>query len=218
MRKCILFDLDGTLTDSAEGILKCVASALREMERTVPPPETLRRFIGPPLAHSFIALCGMQPEEAQQATYLYRLRYEKSGMFENNVYPGIPAMLERLRAKGYRLLVATYKPEPLAKEILAHFRLNGYFEGIFGPPTETQGGTTKADVIRRALETAGDTPQNAIMVGDRHQDAEAAVECGIPCVGVLYGYGSRSELLDAGATALVESVPELEALLLDNTL
>lgn len=202
----IYFDLDGTLTDSGPGIMNAVAYALGAMGRPVPSRASMRRFIGPPLSYSFQAYEGMSPEDARRAVELYRVYYNDRGKFENTPYPGIDRLLEALRAKGKRLYVATSKPEGLSVEILEHFGLAGYFERIAGS-TLDDSRSTKIQVLRYAIGMGG--RERAVMVGDRHLDVEGARENGLPCVGVVYGYGSRQELQEAGALALADTVEDL---------
>ncbi|MCI6728977.1 MAG: HAD family hydrolase [Clostridiales bacterium] len=208
----IYFDLDGTLTDSGPGIMNAVAYALGAMGRPVPSRASMRRFIGPPLSYSFQAYEGMSPEDARRAVELYRVYYNDRGKFENTPYPGIDRLLEALRAKGKRLYVATSKPEGLSVEILEHFGLAGYFERIAGS-TLDDSRSTKIQVLRYAIGMGG--RERAVMVGDRHLDVEGARENGLPCVGVVYGYGSRQELQEAGALALADTVEDLLHILED---
>lgn len=215
---CILFDLDGTLTDPGLGITNSVMYALNAFGIETPDRRELYKFIGPPLLDSFARFYGMSPADCREALRLYRVRFVDGGMFENEVYPGIPRLLERLKAAGYRLLVATSKPEPYSIQILEHFGLAGYFEFIAGSSMdETR--STKDAVIAYALERAGITdPGRAIMVGDRLHDVEGAAANGMRCIGVLYGYGSREELEAAGAVRLAEDPEVLGSLLLSGTL
>lgn len=208
----IYFDLDGTLTDSGPGIMNAVAYALGTMGRPVPSQASMRRFIGPPLSYSFQAYEGMSPEDARRAVELYRVYYNDKGKFENTPYPGIDRLLEALRAKGKRLYVATSKPEGLSVEILEHFGLAGYFERIAGS-TLDDSRSTKIQVLRYAIGMGG--RERAVMVGDRHLDVEGARENGLPCVGVVYGYGSRQELQEAGVLALADTVEDLLHILED---
>lgn len=208
----IYFDLDGTLTDSGPGIMNAVAYALAAMGRPVPSRASMRRFIGPPLSYSFQAYEGMNPEDARRAVELYRVYYNDRGKFENTPYPGIDRLLEALQAKGKRLYVATSKPEGLSVEILEHFGLAGYFERIAGS-TLDDSRSTKIQVLRYAIGMGG--RERAVMVGDRHLDVEGARENGLPCVGVVYGYGSRQELQEAGALALADTVEDLLHILED---
>lgn len=217
MRECILFDLDGTLTDPKEGITKSVQYALRrygieeeDLERLVP-------FIGPPLSESFVKFYGFGEQQAKEAVPVYREYFTDRGWKENRVIPGIPEMLKNLKDEGFRLFVATSKPEVFARQILEHFGLEGFFEEIAGADLE-ETRCRKGDVIRYLLEREGlgideATVRRCVMVGDREHDVLGAKENGMDCVGVLFGYGSREELEAAGACAAVSTVEELEHIL-----
>ncbi len=195
----ILFDLDGTLTDPAEGITNSVAYALNKFGIEVADKTQLYKFIGPPLADSFMEYYGFSEEQAQEAIACYRQYFTEKGMFENIVYEGIEELLKSLKSRGKRLCVATSKPEPFAKAILEHFNLAQYFECIAGA-TLDQSRVKKADVIAYALEKCGITDcSTAVMVGDREHDVFGATVHFIDCIGVLYGYGNRAELESAGA-------------------
>ncbi len=214
----LLFDLDGTLTDSAPGILRCVQYALEQCGMPEPDTEKLRPFIGPPLLDSFQQFSGMPPEQAAEAVKQYRVRFSKVGMFENAVYPGIPELLQKLQAHGYALAVATSKPEVYTRQIMEHFSLTPYFAVIAGSDIHREG-ETKADIIRLALSRLGlpqHAPSGTVMIGDRKHDLLGAQECALPCIGVGYGYAAPGELEQYGADWIAETVADLEALLLRN--
>ena len=199
MKKTVLFDLDGTLTDSAPGILNSVRFALRKAGAPIPDAATLNRFIGPPLLDSF------DRAAAEQALRDYRAYFTAGGMFENRVYDGIVPMLERLHDAGLACVVATSKPERFARQILDHFDLTRHFAAIHGATLDERR-NTKGAVIAWALAHSGDVG-DAVMVGDRIHDVEGARQNGLPVVGVLWGYGDAQEL--AGATRLVAAPGEL---------
>lgn len=205
----VLFDLDGTLTQSEEGIMNCVAYAAERMGLPVPDAAIRRAFIGPPLTHSFEKLMGLSPADSLRATAIYRERYESVGLFENRVYPGIPALLRALKRRGAYLAVATAKPLAPSRRILEHFRLARYFDAIVGPGPQVCR-AEKDELIRRAM--AGCRGRCA-MVGDRLFDMEGAGRVGIASIGVGYGYGSREELTQAGCTHYAATVGELSDLL-----
>ncbi|MEA5038701.1 MAG: HAD family hydrolase [Clostridiaceae bacterium] len=209
---CLLFDLDGTLIDPGEGITRSVAYALRKMGIDPPEKAALYPFIGPPLEESFRELYGMDEAERRRAIAFYREYFQEKGIYENTVYEGIPSLLRVLRARGYMLLVATSKPEPFAERILDRFGLNGYFSYVCGATLE-ETRTRKAEVVAWALARAGIVPGEALMIGDRRHDVEGARICGVSCMGVLYGYGSREELTQAGAAMLAETVEDIGHLL-----
>ena len=212
MWKTVLFDLDGTLTDSQQGIVNAVSYALDHFgvhkER-----EELMKFIGPPLMESLPEYCGFSPEQSQAAIVKFREYYHARGWLENAPFPGIPELLRNLKAAGKQLLIATSKPEDMAVRVLEHFALAGYFDCICGAPRDDPDSARKADVIRRALGYVED-PASVVMVGDRRHDVAGAAETGLPCIGVLHGYGGREELEEAGAAYITEDIPALEALLL----
>ena len=202
----ILFDLDGTLTDPGEGITKSVAYALASFGITVQDRRTLYPFIGPPLVESFMGFYGFTAEQAKQAVEKYREYFSQQGIFENTPYPGIHQALAQLKGQGKRLLLATSKPTVFARQILERFDLLPYFDFVGGSDLEGKRGQ-KEQVIAYTMEQAGVQRAGAWMVGDRKHDVLGARENGLPCAGVLYGYGSREELEEAGAAALLETVP-----------
>ena len=219
MKKVILFDLDGTLTDPKVGITKSVQHALRYYGIEEPDPDKLCPFIGPPLTDSFQELYGFSLPQAKEAIEKYREYFSVTGIFENEVYPGIPEMLGMLKEKGFTLAVATSKPEEYSIRILEHFGLDSYFQLVGGADmTETR--VRKGDIIAYTLNRLGVNPKETpvVMVGDRKHDLIGAKENQLPCVGVLFGYGSREELREAGADALAESVKELGEILAEFTL
>ena len=195
----ILFDLDGTLTDSAPGILNSVRYACRKLGLPIPGEETLRRFLGPPLIASFRELMGLDAAAADRAVRAFREDFPTKGLFENEVYPGVPALLADLKAAGKTVILATSKPEAFARRIMEHFDLAQYCDFICGA-TLDETRTDKAEVIAYALETAGITDKTGlVMVGDREHDVLGAKKNGLPCIGAVYGYGTAGELTAAGA-------------------
>lgn len=209
----ILFDLDGTLTDSAEGILKSVDYAFAALHLEKPSQETLMDFIGPPLESSFMHVCKLNSEQTEQAVKAFRERFSATGIYENALYPGVLTMLGELQANEKVLFLATAKPLPYAQRILDHFSLTHFFQSVHGP-TMGMATITKGDVIRQCLQNNSILPSRAVMVGDRWHDMEGAKENQVSSIGVLYGYGSREELESAGADLLAEDIPHLTKLLL----
>lgn len=210
MQKAILFDLDGTLTDSGEGIINSVIPALEHFGLPVPSREELRVFVGPPL-HDTFRRFGVPADKTDEAIAVYRSRYLPIGIFENAPYPGIGELLASLRGAGYRLYVATSKPETMAVQVLERFQLAQYFYKICGA---TLDGTrsTKEAVISYLLEENGQAG-NMIMVGDTKFDVLGAKAHSIPTIGVSWGYGTVEELEKAGAEAIANSPQELLELL-----
>ncbi len=210
MQKAILFDLDGTLTDSGEGIINSVIPALEHYGIAIPPREELRVFVGPPLHDTFLRF-GVPADQLENATKIYRSRYIPIGKFENAPYPGIPELLEMLKSQGHKLFVATSKPEPMAVEILEHFDLAQYFDRICGASMDTSRSSKEA-VIAYLLEQNG-SAENMVMVGDTKYDVIGAKAHGIPTIGVSWGYGEIDEMLEAGAAAIAHTTQELLELL-----
>lgn len=204
--KSILFDLDGTLTDSGEGIINCAKLALTHYGLPIPSEAEMRTFVGPPLHESFIRF-GVPKEEAENAVAIYRSRYIPIGKYENHPYEGIREMLENLQSQGHKLYVATSKPEGMSADILAHFDLAKYFTMICGASMDTSR-TNKDAVIAYLLEQCG-TQENAVMVGDTAFDVIGAKAHGIPTIGVAWGYGKVEDMEKAGAAAIVHTVEEL---------
>ena len=209
-QKAVLFDLDGTLTDSAEGILNCVAPALEHFGLPVYDRDTMIVFVGPPLYDTFPKF-GVPADGVQTAIDIFRARYCTLGKYENKPFPGIVDMLTTLRAQGHKLYVATSKVEDQAVDILEHFGLAQYFDIIAGA---TRDGTrsTKEDVIAYLKEQAGSIGQ-AIMVGDTIFDIRGAVAHGIPGIGVAWGYGKMEDLVAEGASAIAQSPEHLVELI-----
>lgn len=207
--KYVFFDLDGTLTDSAEGITNSVAYALKRWNIEVEDKSSLKCFVGPPLAESFERYFGFSKAQALDAVDEYRVYYSDKGIFENTVYPGIPELLGELRARGKRLILATSKPEHYARQILDHFDLLRYFDLVSGATMDSSR-TRKELVVAHALSMLGEIDLSAcIMVGDRAQDVIGAAHNGIECIGVLYGYGDISELTAANAAYIADKVEDI---------
>ena len=205
-RNVILFDLDGTLTDSGEGITNCVKLVLDHYGIPVENSDSLRYFVGPPLRDSFLRF-GCTEEMAQEAIAVYRSRYTTVGKFELFVYPGIEKLLQDLTAAGCRLYVATSKPEAVSVEILNHLGLAKYFTYIAGAD-QSQGRSTKSEVITHLLAQVGKL-DGALMVGDTAYDVIGAAEHGIPCAGVSWGYGTVESLEAAHPAVIVNTTEEL---------
>ena len=207
-QKAIFFDLDGTLTDSGEGIMNCAKLALEHYGIPVPDIQALRVFVGPPLVDSFVKF-GVPAEEANNAVAVYRSRYLTVGKFENFPYPGIEELLKKLKADGHKLYVATSKPETTSIEILEHFGLAKYFDIICGASMD-QGRSSKAAVIAYLLEQCG-RMEHTIMVGDTAYDVIGARAHGIPTVGVSWGYGEVADMVASGAISIATTTEELYA-------
>jgi len=207
----ILFDLDGTLTDPKLGITRSIQHALGSLGQDVPTQEELTWCIGPPLLGSLRKLIGSQTQ-AENALLLFRERFGETGMYENEVYPGIPAALSSLKAAGHKLFVATSKPTVYAIPILEHFQLSQNFDAIHG--SELNGTRSdKSELLAWMTVREGLDPGMTVMVGDRSHDVVGGQNNGMMTLGVLYGYGTRQELLNAGADNLCNSPVDLARLL-----
>ena len=205
-KKAIFFDLDGTLTDSGEGIINCATLALEHFGLSVPSREEMRVFVGPPLDQTFVKF-GVPGDKTDEAIAVFRSRYRTVGKFENFPYPGVREALETLQAQGHRLFVATSKPEILANEVLEHFDLARYFEQIAGATLDGSR-SHKADVITYLLGLTGDVGQT-VMVGDTAFDVLGAAAHGIPTIGVSWGYGEVADMEKAGAVQVVHTMDQL---------
>ena len=205
-KKAILFDLDGTLTDSGEGIINCAIITLEHYGLSVPSREEMRVFVGPPLHDTFIEF-GVPEEQVDEAIAIYRKRYVPIGAYENTPYPGVENLLDTLQKEGCRLYVATSKPEAMSIKILEHFDLAKYFTKICGAANDRSRNTKEA-VISYLLEQTGEKG-NMIMVGDTVYDVEGAKALGIPCIGVSWGYGEVADMEKAGAVSIAHSMEEL---------
>lgn len=212
MFDCILFDFDGTVFDTVEGITKSVRYALNKVGLDAE-LESLRCFAGPPLADKFMEVYGFDRTAAEQAVRDYRERYRPIGMNECCVFPGIKELLEKLRAAGKTVGIATSKPQELAEELLRRENMLGLFQVICGS-LPNGNDSAKWQVVQRAMELCGAAKENTILVGDTKYDVAGAHKVGIACVGVRYGYAAEGELEAAGADAIVEDLPELESFLL----
>lgn len=206
MKKTILFDLDGTLTDSGEGIINCAIYAMEHYNLPIPPRKELRVFVGPPLTDTFMKF-GIKPEDAQEAVKIYRERYIPTGMYENELYPGIPELLKELQKQGHILCIATSKPENLALEILRHFGIDKYFHHICGATMDHSRDTKEQVIAYLMSQCKSDYPW--VMVGDTAFDVIGAKAHNIPAIGVSWGYGLVEEMQKAGAAAIVYDTPEL---------
>lgn len=213
MYKTVLLDLDGTLTDPGLGITNSVMYSLKKFGIKVNDRASLYKFIGPPLRESYAKYFQFSDEEIDRAVIYYREYYSEKGIFENVLYDGIPEMLKQIKDSGREIVLATSKPEPFAIKILEHFHINQYFDFTAGSTME-ETRTNKAEVIAYALESCGITDlSSAVMVGDREHDIYGAVKAGLHSIGVLYGYGGREELQNAGATYIAERVEDIIKLL-----
>ena len=214
MFQYVLFDLDGTVTDSFEGITKCVSHALEHFGITVEDRTELKRFIGPPLLESFMEYYGFSKEQAEEAVRIYRERYFKTGLYECELIPGATELLSHLKKAGKTVALATSKPEILATRILEHYKLTECFDFIGG--SELNGPRhTKDDVINYVLEKLGNPDKSqTVIIGDRHHDVDGAKATGIHSIGFLGGFGDREELERAGADYIAETFADAAKIIL----
>lgn len=209
----ILFDLDGTLTDSSQGIINSIIYALEKYDINDYDMPLLRKFLGPPLHESFEKFMGFDKKKSLQAVKLYREYFSSKGLLENEVYAGVNDLLQNLKENGKTLIVATSKPQPFTDKIMEHFDLAKYFDFIAGSNMDTTR-SKKAEVIEYALSECNIKDKSkVIMIGDRAEDMIGAQSAGIDSIGVEYGYGTFDELKNAGATYIAKTVDELKNLL-----
>ncbi|MEB9683639.1 phosphoglycolate phosphatase [Bacillus thuringiensis serovar pingluonsis] len=213
-----LFDLDGTLTDPKEGIVNSVLYALKKVGIEELHISELDSFIGPPIQQSFVERYNMNEGEVERAVFYFREYLKQSGLLENNIYDGIPNLLKQLKDTGNHLFIATSKPTVLAEQVIEHFQLTNYFEDIIGSNLD---GTRikKEEIIAHILQTNEElNKEEIVMIGDRKHDIIGANQNGIASIGVLYGYGSETELTEVGVTHIANDVKELHHLCLENSL
>ena len=207
-----IFDFDGTIAETGPGILNSARYALGQMGRPDPGEDVLRRFVGPPLFDSFQVLCGLSACEAEEAIRLYRERYSTIGLFESELYPGVPELLRELKTAGAWVAVASGKPEAFLRRIIRHFGLTDCFDGVAGPAPGSHSADKRAQVL--SVLPQGADLRRAWMVGDRCFDVDAGRALGMHTVAVGYGYGSREEFEASGAECIVDTVEELRSVLL----
>lgn len=213
--KYVFFDLDGTVTESAPGIINSVVYAIKKLGVRMPSQEELTKFVGPPLSESFVKYCDVDPSRTKEAISIFREYFAEKGIFENNVYPGIPELTAKLKNLGAKVILATSKPQLFAERILTHFNIIANFDAVYGNSMDEKY-TDKVLLLRDIIAKTGikdDELKDCVMVGDRSSDIFGARGAGIRSIGVLYGYGDRPELEGAGADIIVETVSELEKVL-----
>lgn len=208
MYETVLFDLDGTIIDSAEGIINSFNYTFRALGLPFVPREKMGIFIGPPLLYSFETICGLSKERALRAVEIYREYYREKGIYEIRAYEGMEELLKKLKKSGKRLLLATSKYELYAVKILENLGFAKYFDFAVGSLAGGERGT-KAEVIEHALALSGAEKQSAVMVGDRMHDAVGAHKAGIDSIGALWGYGTREELESNGAAHVAADMREI---------
>lgn len=215
MWNTVLFDLDGTLSDSAPGITRCVQYALEKEFGIIRKPEELIEFVGPPLKEQFMLYTGCNDEMGERAVDRYRERYRPVGIFENSLYPGIPELLLQLRNEGFRIALSSSKPEEFCHQILETFEIAQYFDVVCGSDMEGRH-TDKAEIVEEVLHRLGmeNRREEVVLVGDRKYDIIGARQRGVGTIGVSYGYGSREELELEWPDCIVDTVTELRNVLI----
>ena len=211
-RRLVLFDLDGTLIDSEPGITACLAHAFERIGAELPAREVLRSWIGPPFRQTFPSVLGDDEARIVAAIDHYRDRFEDVGWSEHAVYDGIPALIASIAARGDALAIVTTKPENQARKIVEHFPFGDAFARVYGP-SDRHSHRSKAEMIADALADFGAAAEQATMIGDRHFDIEGARANGVRGLGVAWGFGGVEELRGAGAHAIADRPPDLDALL-----
>ena len=206
--KYILFDFDGTLADSSEGIYNSLTYAFESYGHGQPPAELLKKFIGPPLYHSFTVFCGFDDTHAWEMTRKYRERYKEKGYLESRIYDGVAETLKRLKEQGYILATASSKPLHFVDQICENLGIKQYFDLLGGTEFDNTS-ELKSTVIQNVMDKIGATADNTLMVGDRLFDIEGAHQVGIPCCAVLYGFGNREEFEEYKADYIVEKPEEI---------
>ena len=210
----VLFDLDGTLIDTKEGIIKSFRNTFQKLGLPTPPYDTLRLVLGPPLRDCFHTICGLDLELTEKAIEIYRTDLVESGnAFIGKPFGGIPELIIKLKSGGMKLGVATSKVEHLARRVIESARLSSMFDTISGPSTDNRSSTKKDSVLKAIRQIDGATPQSTVLIGDRCYDAQGAVEAGIDSIGVFYGYGTREEILSSPFTRRAENSREIYSLI-----
>lgn len=212
MFKYLLFDLDGTLTDSQEGLFKSFQHALLHFGIDEQNPENLKRFIGPPAHYAFCEFYGFSESDAIKAIEVFRERFSVKGIYENKLYPGIFDMLKSLKESGKVIALATAKPEKFAKTVIEYFDIAQFFDCVVGTSMDNTD-HSKTSILNKVLKEINADKASSVMIGDRKFDIEAAKECGILSIGADYGYAPEGELKACGADFVVDSVDELHKLL-----
>lgn len=208
----VLFDFDGTLFDSSEGIFESLGYAFQKDGKETPPLETLRKFIGPPIYDSFKNLFGYTDDKIDFMVEKYREHYSAEGFRKVRVYDGIPALLKRLKESGIKIATASSKPEVFIKRILEDQGLLSYFDFLGGTEFDKIS-SDKTAILQKSMYALGVSPKETVMVGDRLFDIRGAKGAGVPCIAVLYGFGSREEFLEYGADYIVSTPEEIENLI-----
>ena len=206
----VIFDFDGTVTDTGEGILKSLQYSFEQMGHEVPDLSDLKKFIGPPIHYSYVTFYGIDESEVEQYIKKYRERYRKIGIYECFVYDGMVETLKALRKNGVKIGIASSKPISLVYDVMEYLKLTEYFDAVVGTQFDDSNHPGKTDLVLQSMEKLGDADKKrTLMVGDRYFDIDGAAGAGVDSVGVTYGYGSREEFLEHGATYIANSPKEI---------
>ena len=206
----VIFDFDGTVTDTGEGILKSLQYSFEQMGNEVPDLSDLKKFIGPPIHYSYVNFYGIDESEVEQYIKKYRERYKKIGIYECFVYDGMLETLKTLRENGVKLGIASSKPIKLVYDVMEYLRLTEYFDAVVGTQFDDSNHPGKTDLVLQSMEKLEDSDKSrTLMVGDRFFDIDGAAGAGVDSVGVTYGYGSREEFMEHNATYIVDSPKEI---------
>ncbi|MBQ3195603.1 MAG: HAD-IA family hydrolase [Clostridia bacterium] len=212
-KKYLLFDLDGTVTDSAPGVIASATYAMEKQGVPVPDSKTMAKFLGPPLKYSFMTYAGIEEERVEETIKLYREHYKAKGIYQNSLYAGAAEFFEKAVQQGKVLLIASSKPLPFVKTVLEYLKVDKYFSHI-SAASFSDAHLSKAAIVARAMEMAGASAKDCVMIGDRCYDIEGAADNGIPCVGIVNGSIFRDELTETGAAAVAANFSELDKILL----
>lgn len=205
----VIFDFDGTVTDTGEGILKSLAYSFEQMGQPVPDLSDLKKFIGPPIHYSYVTFYNVPEDEVAEYIRKYRERYRKIGIFECFVYDGMRQTLESLRSQGIKTGIASSKPIKLVYDVMEHLDLTGLFDAVVGTQFDDSSHAGKTDLVLESMQKLGAVRERTLMVGDRYFDIDGAKGAGVDSVGVIYGYGSREEFEEHNATYIIEKPQEL---------
>lgn len=207
--RTVLFDLDGTIINSEAGITNCIRYVLDYYNMEQPPQESLRCFIGPPLREQFQKIYGFDAEKAEVSVLKFRERFDRLGIFECELYPGVSQLIQNLKKKGHKIALTSSKHEDACVRILEHFHLERYFDEIVGATRDGKI-SSKKQVIESLFDKMSLVKENCILIGDTKFDVIGAKEAGISCIGVTYGFGSEEELKKAGADTILKTCQEVE--------
>ncbi len=212
-KKYLLFDLDGTVTDSAPGVIASATYAMEKQGVPVPDSRTMAKFLGPPLKYSFMTYAGIEEERVEETIRLYREHYRADGIYKNSLYPGAAEFFEKAVSLGKVLLIASSKPKPFVETVLEYLKVDKFFSHI-SAASFSDAHLSKATIVAKAMEMAGATADDCVMIGDRIYDVEGARDNGLPCVGIVNGSIFEKELYETGAAAVAADYEELNKILL----